>query len=245
MKKQLHVFFLLVVILTQSAISQERIIKGTHQQQKEEFGAIDINEFVHKSGSTEAINPLAQRSTTTLNKVVFGFLPYWEQSAGAHDNLQYDLLSHLACFDFAVQWDASILPPDSWPWTTEINAAHAAGTKVIMTVINFGSSYGSDTLAWELITNITKKATFFSNIKAIIVASDLDGVNIDFEALSSAHRGAALNTFMADLTTYIHTELPGKEVSFDSPAVNWGGWDFNGLANSVDHLVIMAYDYTS
>jgi spore germination protein YaaH len=68
-------------------------------------------------------------------------------------------------------------------------------------------------------------------------------VNIDFEAMNSADRGNLLNNFMHDLTTFIHTELPGKEVSFDGPAVNWSGWNLDGLAQSVDYIFIMAYDY--
>ncbi|MBE9490938.1 MAG: T9SS type A sorting domain-containing protein [Bacteroidetes bacterium] len=241
---QSNLFVLLVFLSTQTVFSQEIIRKGAHQLQKVEFGNIekvDNNSEVKKQN----IIPLQQRGTNTLNKMIFGFLPYWEQSSGAHNNIQYNLLSHIACFDFLVQLDASITTPAGWPWITEINAAHAAGTKVVMTVVNFGGVDDADAVAWELFTNTSKRDTFFANIKSRIIADNLDGVNIDFESITSAHRGAELNTFMAELTTYIHTELPGKEVSFDGPAVNWGGWIMDDLVNSVDYLIIMAYDYTT
>jgi hypothetical protein len=49
---------------------------------------------------------------------------------------------------------------------------------------------------------------------------------------------------MNELTTYIHTELPGKEVSFAGPAVNWGNhWNLDGLVNSCDHVFIMGYAF--
>ncbi|WP_084647688.1 glycosyl hydrolase family 18 protein [Gelidibacter mesophilus] len=248
MKRILHIkiIILFVFMTIQTMLAQEVILEGPHQMQKKEFGRLTadvIQEDARKNA--ENINGLNALRVPTMNKKVFGFLPYWEQSSGAHSNIRYDLLTHLACFDFLVQLDASIKPPVGWPWTAEINAAHAQGVKVIMTVVNFGGSDGADAVVWELITNPTKKAQFFANVKNLIQTYNLDGVNIDFEGMASAHRGAELNNFLADLTTFIHAELPGKEVSFDGPAVNWGGWIIEDLVASVDYVVIMAYDYTS
>jgi spore germination protein YaaH len=246
MKQKLHsaIFYLVVLFSCNIVLSQEIVKKGIHELQAEEFGKSAKRSIIAGKINAEII-PLQNKSSKTLSKMVFGFLPYWEQSDGAHNNIQYDLLTHLACFDFRVQLDAAISTPPGWPWTTEINAAHAAGTKVIMTVVNFGGSDGADAVAWELFTNSAKQNTFFANVKNLIQTYNLDGVNIDFEGMTSAHRGVELNTFMASLTAYIHHELPGKEVSFDGPAVNWGGWIMDDLVNSVDYLIIMAYDYTS
>lgn len=244
MKKQLHnIVTLLLILLTVTSFSQEET-KGVHQVQKEEFGKLD-NTTSQNRGNYDAIIPIQSRESNTLSKKVFGFLPYWEQSSGAHSNIQYNLLSHLACFDFLVQLDASVSTPAGWPWATEINAAHAQGVKVVMTVVNFGGADDADAVVWELLTNTSKRDTFFANVKSIIQAANLDGVNIDFEGMTSAHRGAELNTFMSELTTYIHTELgTGYEVSFDGPAVNWGGWIIEDLVAAVDYLIVMAYDYT-
>jgi len=236
-----RILLALVFLLSNIIASQETSRKGVHELQKEEFGQ---KENAYRNSMAQAqIVPLNKAKANTLSKTVFGFLPYWEQSSGAHSNIQYNLLSHIACFDFLVQLDASITPPAGWPWTNEINAAHNAGTKVVMTVVNFGGADGADAVAWELFTNTAKQATFFENVKNLIQTYSLDGVNIDFEGMTSAHRGAELNTFMAHLTAYIHTELPGKEVSFDGPAVNWGGWIIDDLVDSVDYLIVMAYDY--
>ena len=243
MKKQLHnTVILLLILLTATSFSQEKT-KGAHQLQKDEFGKLD-NSDTQNRGNYDAIIPIQNRESNTLSKKVFGFLPYWEQSSGANNNIQYDLLTHLACFDFLVQLDASVSTPAGWPWTTEINAAHAQGVKVVMTVVNFGGADGADAVVWELLTNTSKRDTFFANVKSVIQAANLDGVNIDFEGMTSVHRGAELNTFMSELTTYIHAELgAGYEVSFDGPAVNWGGWIIGDLVAAVDYLIVMAYDY--
>lgn len=246
MKQKLHyIFFLLFAFVSNTIIlSQEVVKKGIHELQAKEFGESFNRELIASKNRADII-PLQKESAQGLSKMVFGFLPYWEQSAGAHNNIQYDLLTHLAVFDFKVQLDASISTPPGWPWVNEINAAHNAGTKVIMTVVNFGGADGADAVAWELFTNTAKQNTFFANVKNLIQTYSLDGVNIDFEGMTSVHRGVELNTFMAKLTAYIHQELPGKEVSFDGPAVNWGGWLMDDLVNSVDYLIVMAYDYTS
>jgi spore germination protein YaaH len=152
--------------------------------------------------------------------------------------LEFDLLTHIAVFDFSVSTSGAITNPSGWPWTDVINTAHNNGTKVIMTVTNFNASE-----IHQIITNNTVKNTLFNNLKTVISTYALDGVNIDFEGLNVSDRGTNINTFMAELTNFIHTELPGKEVSFDGPAVNWSGWNLDVLTQNVDYLIIMAYDY--
>jgi GH18 family chitinase len=81
-------------------------------------------------------------------------------------------------------------------------------------------------------------------VKTVINQYSLDGVNVDFEGLNTADRGTVINSFMTELTAYIHTQLPGKEVSYAGPAVNWGGWDLPGLAAACDYIFIMGYDFS-
>ena len=192
----------------------------------------------------KGIIPLQQlKKTKGLSKIVFGFMPDWEYTNGADADMHYDLLTHIAAFAFVTNSSGSITNPSMWPWNDVINHAHSHGVKVIMAVTNFGGSEKASDVAHNLVTSQGARDNLFANIKNIITTYRLDGVNIDFEAMNSADRGALLNQFMSDLTNFIHTNLPGKEVSFDGPAVNWGGWDMNGLAQSVDYIFIMGYDY--
>ena len=235
---QFDLIFLLMFLLAQSVVSQEIIRKGIHQTQKEELGKIEVIDKKFDGNKIEII-PIQKNRKSSLSKIVFGFLPYWEYNSGAHNNIQYNLLTHLAAFDFSASSTGAITNPSNWPWTDVINASHNNGVKVIMAVTNFNGSEIN-----TIITNTTSKNNLFDNIKNTITTYNLDGVNIDFEGLNNADEGSVINNFMSDLTTYIHTQLPGKEVSFDGPAVNWGNdWDLNGLVQSVDYLFIMAYDY--
>jgi len=236
-KTLLYVLLFLSLLITKNLFSQERINVGVHEEHKIEFGLkektlskFDIN--------GKGIIPLQKSQKKDLSKIVFGFLPDWEYSSGAHNNMHYDLLTHIAAFNFEASSNGSISNPSSWPWTDVINSAHGAGTKVIMTVNNFDADD-----IHNLLTNSTAKNSLFNNIKNTLSTYQLDGVNIDFEGLNTEDRGDVVNSFMAELTSYIHTQLPGKEVSFDGPAVNWSGWKLDELTQSVDYVFIMAYDY--
>jgi len=94
-----------------------------------------------------------------------------------------------------------------------------------------------------LITNPTATAAFMANMKAKMLEGAADGLNIDFEGSGTAWK-SHINAFMADLTAYMHREVPGCEVTFAGPAVNWSNaWDLAGLADSCDGIFIMGYAF--
>lgn len=241
MKKILPILFI-INIFSGFILAQAPENISTHQEHIKTYGPVEKLAGKFDINGKDII-PIQSSQAKALSKIVFGFLPDWEYNSGAHNNMHYELLTHLAVFNFLANSEGKITNPSGWPWTDVINAAHSNGTKVIMAITNFGGTESAMDVVKGIMDNTTVKTTFFNNIKSLINSYQLDGVNIDFEALSSDYRGAKLNNFMKELTTFIHTELPGKEVSFDGPAVNWGGWDLDGLTQSVDHVFIMAYDY--
>lgn len=182
----------------------------------------------------EPIIRLRNRTSTPRPcATVFGYLPYWSSS----EYLQYELLTHLACFSVEVNADGSLGSDHGWPWPGVISQAHQNGVKVILVATLFDSD---DILT--LITNPTYKDSFFTNIKNKMLEGSADGLNIDFEG-GSTWQGY-INSFMAELTAYLHAEIPGSEVTFAGPAVNWGGiWDLPGLAASCDGIFIMGYAF--
>ncbi|MGE5410851.1 MAG: glycosyl hydrolase family 18 protein [Clostridiales bacterium] len=174
---------------------------------------------------------------TNLTSTVFGYLPYW-QYENARKTIRYELLTHIAAFDFQIDEEGNITNPDNWPWNDVINEGHKNGVKIIMTVFSSDSS-----MIHQVLTDSLKKVRVFNNIKNTITEFNLDGVNVDFEVLKRSDRNTVINDFMHSLTNYLHSELPGVEVSFAGPAVNWGGWNFKELAEACDYIFIMGYDY--
>ena len=229
MTKQFIFAVLLLFLLNISLFSQTSI----HQIEYEAHRR--IKKVLNKEMEQNII-PL-KKTSKNLSHVIYGYLPDWEYQA-ARQYLRYDLLTHISAFDFVLDNKGNISLPSYWPWTDVINAAHANGVKIIMTAVNFEASYIT-----ALLTDTTIADNFINQAINIILLYDLDGVNIDFENVPTVNRGNDVNRFMLRLTNEIHSVLPDKEVSFAGPAVNWGGWDFRGLANSCDYIFIMGYDF--
>ncbi len=229
------IFFVFAALVTAQPLSEH---KGIHQVHWEKFSK-DTPDFTAPDPPAKGIIPLQPRlAKSDLSAKVFGFLPDWEYP-GAMNNLRFDLLTHIAAFDFTVNENGQISNPARWPWTDLINEAHSNGVKVILTAVSFDGF-----VVHELITNSGAKNAFFNNLKNKMRTYNLDGVNIDFENFYESDRGAPINNFMADLTKFLHDSIPGSEVSIDGPAVNWGDhWDFEGLANSCDYIFIMGYAF--
>lgn len=195
---------------------------------------------LRKQESAKDIIPLNKTAAEqkSLSSAVFGYLPYWVYNDPPL-YFQFDLLTHIALFGFEVNATGAIENPSNWPWNDLINAAHSNGVKVIMCTVQFDN----DTIH-KIITDQTVKNNFFEKVKGKIETYNLDGINIDFEGLHKSDRENYINSFMAELTDYVHTNVGAeKEVSFAAPAVNWSSWNLPGLAAACDYLFIMGYDF--
>lgn len=190
------------------------------------------------NGQPEELIKLNKSVKKNLTHSVFGYYPDWEYLDNSHNYFNYELLTHIAAFDFTVSQTGQISDPAGWPWTGVINQAHSNGVKVIMVVVNFNASEIK-----ELMTNTFYRWAFMIGVQSKIKTYQLDGVNIDFEGLNVADRGDLINEFMQELTDSVHSINSELEVSFAAPAVNWGGWKLTDLANSCDYLFVMGYDF--
>lgn len=230
-------FLCAMVMFNNLSFAQAQPEFSIHKYHSEQYRTEDYQRKPNRNAEQTEIIPLQYDKSKELDAVVFGYLPDWEYQ-DSERYLQYDLLTHIACFDFPVDRYGNLGAPYKWPWTTLINKAHENGVKVILCVTNFEGSEIHNIIASEFAKN-----TFFNNIKSKVKAYNLDGVNIDFEGVNSSDRGVKIPEFMKELTDMMHTEFPGSEVSFAGPAVNWGGWNFTSLANSCDYIFIMGYAY--
>jgi len=207
-----------------------------HQVERNLFKENKLNKVPPQSSGQ--IIPLNKNMVKKLNKAVFGYYPDWEYQNNAHNYFNYDLLSHIAAFDFSVSSTGQISEPWGWPWTNVINEAHQNGVKVIMVIVNFNADD-----IHNLLTNSFNRWGFMLGVQNKIKEFSLDGVNIDFEGLDVADRGDLINGFMQELSDSVHSIDPELEVSFAAPAVDWGGWKLTGLAEACDYLFIMGYAF--
>ena len=237
MFKSMRDVLLIVLILALS-------VQPVQSQNEPGIHAMEWQQYRHLPTNPELIGPpgipvqplhSGLAKAKGLKATVFGYLPYWSSSA----YLRFDLLTHIAVFSVEVNADGTLGNDHGWPWTALINKAHSQGVKIILVATLFDGAKIK-----TLITNPTYKQRFFNNIKAKMLEGKADGLNIDFEGSNSTGWRQYINGFMAELTEFLHREIPGSEVSFAGPAVNWGGsWDLVGLANSCDYIFIMGYSF--
>lgn len=231
----MRVFLTLIITLISFDVIISQQIHSIHKEDYLQYGS-EKKFQSNQNFSVEGIIPLQFDKSKVTGATIFGYLPDWEY-ATAKAYLRYDILTHIAAFDFSVSNTGAMSNPAGWPWTDVINTAHLNGVKVILTAVNFE---GDD--IHTIMTDPTVKQTFFNNVKSRMQAYQLDGVNIDFESLNSADRGAVLNTFMSELSTFIKSSLPNAEISFAGPALT-SGYSLSGLVNSCDYIFIMGYAF--
>ena len=170
-----------------------------------------------------------------LNKVVFGWFPYWQGST--YLNFEWNLLSDLSYFAYEVDPSTgNATSTHSWSTAAVIDSAQAHGVRVNLCVTLFSDHatfFGSS----------TAEQTLIDNLISLVQQRNANGVNIDFEAVPSS-QATNFNNFLVDLCTQMHSQIPGSQVSIALYAVDWSNvFDETTLNNYLDYFIIMGYDY--
>lgn len=207
-----------------------------HQEQLEQYNALGNSDASFYESKPYATPVFGQKTGCNLNKVVYGWHPYWV--GNAYQNYQWDLLSHFSFFSYEVNAaDGQPSTTHGWSTSAAVDAALASGnTKVTLCVTLFSGHatfFGSAAAQQTLITNLIN----------LVQARGAHGVNIDFEGIPSSQATNFCN-FMVDLANQMHTAIPGSEVSTVLYAVDWNGvFDFSIMEPAVDQYIIMGYGY--
>lgn len=226
--KTLINFFVVIVISSTAVLSQ-----SNHDWEIKNF-SLDKSEANSKQFSK------LEKSNLKPYKTVFGFLPWWVYLNKNGLNINYNLLTHLAIFSFEADGNGNLsVPPDStWPWQDITENAIENDVKIIMTITNFN---GDD--IHSLFVDNGKRKKLFDNIKSEIALFGFNGLMIDFENVNAGDdRQYAFKNFMRLLKQEVQ-ELEGFEISVALPAVAFGNWDFEGIAQYCDYVLLMGYDF--
>ncbi len=193
-----------------------------------------------------------------LHKEVFGFLPYWLLDAGSLQSMRYDLVSTIAYFGVAAQSDGTLATASGgsatpgWSgWNSSaitgvINAAHARGVRVVLTVTMMAWDGGTGQAA--LLGSDTARATLVTGIVAAVGNRAADGVNLDFEPVGTPLRDQ-YTSFVRQLKAALVAAGVGSYLTVDTTAgaATWAsGYDLAGLtsAGAADAVFVMGYDYS-
>ena len=139
----------------------------------------------------------------------------------------------------------------------------AAGVKVLPTITD-GMTTGTSMQLAKVLDDPTRRAALVSSIVSLVQANDYDGIDLDFEDFAFSDPLSTWDTTRPDWVTFIgqlsaSLHARGKLLSVTTPPIytnnrtqtsstkwNDGYWvyDWAGIADKVDRLRIMAYDYS-
>ena len=175
--------------------------------------------------------------TCSLNKVVYGWHPYWNNSSNFYLDYRWDLLSHFTYFSYDVDpGTGNAVTTNNWATAASVTYALSQGVKVHLCATLFANHA-------TFFGNATAQQTLITNLINAVQSRGAHGVNIDFEGVPVA-QSAAFTAFMINLSNQMHAAIPGSEVTIALYAVDWSNlFDEAALAPYVDMFIIMGYDY--
>ncbi|MFC2107349.1 glycosyl hydrolase family 18 protein [Bacteroidota bacterium] len=233
MNKRLIFAFLLLLIINFS-FSQH---KSIHQEQSEYYQSLgEISNLQYDSiNDFKGILLESEKNNCSLEKVVFGYHPYWAGSA--YLNYQWNLLSDMCFFSYDVD-AATGLPLTTYNFlgAPAVDSALANGTKVHLCLTLFSSHS-------IFLNNPTSVQTLIDEVIYYVSTRNAHGVNIDFELVSSS-LSTQMMDFISNLSVQVKSAIPDAIISIALPAVDWGQlYDIPFLNNYIDYYMIMAYEY--
>lgn len=140
----------------------------------------------------------------------------------------------------------------SGPWADSssdyaqvVNTAHSRGLKVLPSLFSDWTKEGLATLD-SMLSTPSSRQNLVQNINLMLKRTGADGVVIDFEYMSDSS-GSNLTQFMKELYTSLHSQnkLVVEAVPARTSAKDWNQeYNYHDLAQYMDYLNIMTYDYS-
>lgn len=232
----MRAFISIWILILGIHVSSQGHFKSIHQEQLEHYNGLGNSTANYYEKTMPAATKSILRSGCNLNKVVYGWHPYWVGSV--YQNYDWDLLSHFSFFSYEVDpADGEPITTHGWSTSSAVDSALVSGnTKVTLTVTLFSGHA-------TFFSSTTSQQTLISNLINLVQFRGAHGVNIDIEGLPSSYK-IDFAYFMVNLANQMHAAIPGSEVSTVLYAVDWSNvFDFSLMEPAVDHYIIMGYAY--
>jgi hypothetical protein len=231
------IFITGLFLFTLSELSAQILPPSIHQEQQQyynQFGKQSAGFYDSLSGFSGKLAS-QNRSDCQLQKIVFGFHPYWAGSD--YLNYRWNLISDFCYFSYEVDpASGGALTYHGWLTDPAIDSARANGVKVHLCATLFSGHT-------SFFTSLSSRQNLIDNLIALVQQRNADGVNMDIEALP-ASLGDSVTAFMRDLSQQLKTVMPEAKISIDLPAIDWNNsFDINELDPCIDYYFIMGYDY--
>ena len=154
--------------------------------------------------------PPAVSTNYSLRKEVFGWHPYW--SGSGYTNYNASLLTTIAYFSYEADPATGYATTmHSWSNTALVGWAHARNIKVVLTVTLFSAHS-------TFLNSETSKSNMIQELVRLVQLRGADGVNLDFEGMTSSSLRAPFTGFVSNLASRMHAAVPGSRISIALPS---------------------------
>ncbi|MCX2742704.1 glycosyl hydrolase family 18 protein [Mangrovivirga sp. M17] len=172
---------------------------------------------------------------TTKN--VLGWHPYW--MGDAYKSYNFSLLSVIAYFSYELNpGTGGYKTVHDWKTTALVDSAKANGTKVVLSVTNFGAQNNL-----KFLSNKKAQKNFIDQLIDLLRLRGAHGVNIDFENIPRASREQFTN-FIIDLSSSLRSIDKDYLITIAVPPIDFNRvFEIRQLTPHVDLFVIMGYEY--
>lgn len=186
------------------------------------------------------------------SREVFGYAlagsvgdPNW-----GYTSWDWSLLGTVAYFGIHIADNGTIVSDSDWTtWnssvvTSMMSTAHAAGTRVLMTIDLQDFTSGNP----HMCAGLTNRATTVAQAVAAVKARGADGLSVDYEGLDgTCPNGQTSRAMMTDFLTQLRAALGASSylsvaTYASSASDSLGFFDVAGIAPYVDSFFVMAYD---
>lgn len=202
----------------------------------------------------ESLPPVNNLLHRRSNKIVYGFLPYWNIKMS--NSLRIRELTHLAYFGLDLNSDGTLKkfdnPKELEPGYSKASSSQIQLLKRQLKILNKKFILvirGMDNdLIESIINDPLSTQTAVSQIVKFMSDNQFDGINLDFEYIGSPDNKTKNNftNFVSDLSAACKISLPTCEMSIDILADT--GYknrihDLEAIDKYVNQIIIMAYDF--
>ena len=184
-------------------------------------------------------------------KVVYGFLPYWTIKTAQIPQT----LTHVAYFSLTLGRNGSFLTKQDGELDLGWHTFSSTSLEGLRTLIKNQhqkldvviTMMDADEIS-AFLSDARAQQTAITNIKTLIKTQPINGINIDIEYAGTVTPGLRkqFSSFMQSLSQELRRLDPTIDLSVDvfaDAAIKERIWDIPALANSVNYIVVMAYDF--
>lgn len=168
---------------------------------------------------------------------VFGWHPYWMGTA--YKSYNFSLLSAVAYFSYELDpTTGGYKTIHDWKTTALVDSAQKHGTKVLLSVTNFGAVNNA-----TFLSSLEAQQNFINTLITLLRERNADGVNIDFENIP-AFSAELFTNFIIDLSSSLRAARKDYYITLAVPPIDFNNvYNLRQLNNHVDLYIIMGYEF--